>query len=490
MNRLTVLAFLLLAGSLLMPAVVSAVPDRFGTISNSFYISSYFTITTAMLKNPASNSAKTLLNGYSDLAKHRLSSYSALNGKSVQYGNAKISNVVQQACPAGTQLPAVYICHYISATIQLNYTNAQFSSSPLTGAVNYIQDAINTGGNLDCAFKAYNNQITSQSGGSCSGTSPNKSPTGAPASAPSMTVATLTNNFVVANNANIQTSTFNTPNTQAYRQLVAAYQSLIKKSLATFNPQGTLKYMGTATLGTVTSASCFNVGSSYKCNAVPAIHKLSYNAADFSTPPGNTFVSYVQNKINNGALECELHALYSGTPISVITGGGCKGSPTRAPVKSPTSPTPKSPTRSPASAPMTVATLTNNFVVANNANIQTSTFNTPNTQAYRQLVAAYQSLIKKSLATFNPQGTLKYMGTATLGTVTSASCFNVGSSYKCNAVPAIHKLSYNAADFSTPPGNAFVSYVQNKINNGALECELHALYSGTPISVITGGGCK
>jgi len=332
MNRLTVLAFLLLAGSLLMPAVVSAVPDRFGTISNSFYISSYFTITTDMLNTPSSIPAKTVLNGYSSVANSRLASYSALNGKSVQYGNAKISSVVKQACPAGTQLPAVYICHFITCSIQLNYTDAQFGTSPLTGASNYIQAAINTGGNLDCAFKAYNppTQITSQTGGTCPGKTPTAAPTSrAPTKAPTktpvfMTVATLTNNFVVANNANIPTSKFNTPTSQAYKQLVAAYESLVRKTLAIYNPSGTIKYLTPSSLGTATSAGCFNVGSSYTCNAVPAISKLSYNAASFSTPPGNAVVNLVQSKINKGDLECELKRLYPATPIIVITGGGCK----------------------------------------------------------------------------------------------------------------------------------------------------------------------
>jgi len=340
MNRFNFLSALLLTAASWIPAPVSAAPDTFGILTNNFFISS--PATTAQLKSPSSIAAQTVLKGYTTVAKRQLGSYSGFSGKSVQYGNYMISNVVQQSCPAGTPaLPSGYSCHYISCTVKLNYTSSQFSSPPGSGAVNYIQSAINTGGNLDCAFKAAtpSTLITSRTGGTCPGTtpaptprpptkapapsSPVRSPTPSPVSTP-MTVATLTNNWVVANNAGIQTSTFNTPTSQASKQLVAAFESLVKKTLASYNPTGSIKYLTPSTLGTVTTASCFTVDSTYKCNAVPGITKLSYNAASFSTPPGNAIVNLVQAKINNGDLQCELKRLFSGSPLRVITGGGCK----------------------------------------------------------------------------------------------------------------------------------------------------------------------
>jgi len=99
MNRFTFLSALLLTAASWMPALVSAVPDRFGTLSNTFYILHPASITTSQLTTTATTPSKTVLNGYSSVAKSRLASYSALTGKAVQYGNYKIVSVVQKACP-------------------------------------------------------------------------------------------------------------------------------------------------------------------------------------------------------------------------------------------------------------------------------------------------------------------------------------------------------------------------------------------------------
>lgn len=315
MNRFNFLSALLLTAASWMPALVSAVPDRFGTLSNTFYILHPASITTSQLTTTATTPSKTVLNGYSSVAKSRLASYSALTGKAVQYGNYKIVSVVQKACPVSVP-PTGYICHYITSTANLNYTSSQFSTSPVLGAATYIQSAINTGGNLDCAFKAYNpaTLISSRTGGTC----PGKSPTKAPTNAPSLTTATITNTFGVANKAGILTSTFNSPTSQAHSQLVAAYQSLVKKNLKiAFHNANTLTYLGTATLGTVKTITCVNLASTYKCNIVPAISRFNYNASNFDTPPAPAVANYIQMKINYGDLQKELNALYPGTPIII-----------------------------------------------------------------------------------------------------------------------------------------------------------------------------
>jgi hypothetical protein len=303
------------------------------------------------------------------------------------------------------------------------------------------------------------------------------------------------------------------------KQLLGSYTTIAKKIITAYDATvaGNL-VLGAVKLASATVQTCASGSPSGSvCLYVSATYSFTYSATDFPTKPGPIVVQQIQDQINAGNLDCELKKSYPRSILKVTTGGGCKTTTPTAPVRTPTAPvrtptapvrtptapvrTPTAPVRTPTApvrAPTTVtsppvfstlATVTNSFRTVNAGSISTTTLNTASSTANKQLLAAYDSLVKKRLNTFSSEGPLTYVGVKAVSAADDSSmCSVYASGSKCHYVSASFQFSYKASDFTTAPGSAVVNYVQDGINAGLLGCELKKLYPSSLMTVTTGAG--
>jgi hypothetical protein len=468
------------------------------TLTNNFNIINPGTITTSILRNTGSAPHKQLLASYTSLATESLNAYATSQGTSFKLGATRLASVSSITCPSSSA--AGSLCHSVSATYQLNYTVEAFPASPKpsTVAVNKIQDLINAG-KLDCKLTALYPRavLVVSTGGGCSGggtvTTPEYDATG-----------TLSTTFIIFNSAGLSAATLGQANNAQRLELVAAYNAVIQDVLkGTFAKGAVLD--GTPTIGTFKDSSCFGLTGGI-CHSVVGSINIKYaskngNLAQEASP-------ILTSAISAGLLICYHEKLYPNSVVTIISGNSCKAtpnpaitpSPARTPTRAPTVRTPtRTPTmRTPTMSPVmpvsttfnTLATLTNNFRTINPGSISKSVLMNASGASQKQLLAAYDALVKKRMATFQAQGPLNYLGVK-IGPIADDSCLSgAAAGSKCHAVTVTFQVSYIPTDFTVAPGSALVNWVQNAINAGELDCELKRLYPRTILSVTTGGTCK
>jgi hypothetical protein len=104
----------------------------------------------------------------------------------------------------------------------------------------------------------------------------------------------------------------------------------------------------------------------------------------------------------------------------------------------------------------------------------------PSSASAKQVLAAFDSLVKKRLPSFpTSQGPWIYGGAKLVGSAVDAP-WNSGTS---NLVA----VKYDATDLTAmSPGPAIVANIQESINTGPLECELKQLYPRALLTISTG----
>jgi hypothetical protein len=268
-------------------------------------------------------------------------------------------------------------------------------------------------------------------------------------------------------------------------------------------------------LSSATVKTCSSTAPSGSvCHAVTATYQYTYKTTDFSTKPETITAQKVQDQINAGNMACTLKRLYPNSLLKVTTGGGCKiATPTAmSPTKYPTGrapvpttptkkPTVKSPVRTPTNSPalrtptksptkssssVTTVTIKQTFRTTTNGTTTAATLNNPSSTDAKQLLAAFDALMKKRVAAFQGQGPVTYLGAKALSAKedTTYMC-NIPGNH-CQIVSATFDISYNPGDFYTAPDADITNSLQHNVNTGALGCTFKKLYPNS-LMVITSG---
>ena len=409
---------------------------------------------------------------------------SKINLPAANITNPDISGASSTACP-GSNNPVGVLCSTISVKFMLRYNSSAFPTPPGQGVADTVSAAVN-GGLLQCRLAQLSptSLIKIRTGGVCPETSlpPALAPTRAPTSRFS-SVATLSNNFFIFNNAGITAATLNTSGNLQSKKLARAYRSLLDKTISDIIAKGAILSQA-STFVTVADTPC-PAGLTGTCHIATAGFTLQYDPKDFpGEAPGNTAGTRMQASINAGNLICVHKSLFPNAPVVVRSGNKCPtDTPAPTPVPSPTA-VPTAPAFS------TSATITNTFRILHDGSVTIPILSNPNSQAAKDLLGAYTSLMTTSLNSFNPQAPVKYGGTKLGPSFSSVTCpTSSPAGSVCHSVTATFVLNYTASAFTTPPGAAAGQVVQDAINIGTLDCVLEKLFPASVMQVISGGGC-
>ena len=441
--------------------------NSFATLSNNFFIFNTAGITSATLNTSGNLQSRKLAKAYRSLLGKTISDIIA-KGAILSQASTYV-NVTDTTCPAGL----VGICQIATAGFILQYDPRDFpGEAPGNTAGTRMQVSINSG-NLICEHKLLspNSPIAVRSGNKCPtdtpAPTPVPSPTAVPTVPPFSTSATITNTFRILHDGSVTIPILSNPTSQAAKELLGAYTSLVTTSLNSFNSQAPVKYGGTKLGPSFSSIACPSSSPAGSvCHSVAATFVLSYTASEFTTAPGAAAGQVVQDAINKGTLDCVLETLSPASVMQVTSGGGCAAT-------------------NPPSFDSS-ATITNRFLISNTNNIMASTLQATNNPQKAELAAAYNALITATLASIFASGAVMD-GIGTINVFTSTSC---PSGTTCHLVDASFKLKYNAIKFPNGgAGTPALNLVQNAINAGSMICYHSKLYPNSLIKVTSGGLC-
>ena len=278
----------------------------YSTLTNNFEILNAGSVSVSILRNHSSTPAIQLLSAYNALAKERLAAFN-FNGKPVKYGNAKLGTISVTNCPSLSDPGSV--CHAVAATIQLNYTTADFSTKPYPAAVTAIQDAINANA-LDCKLRSLYpaTVLTVTTGGSCPG---------AYKAGYYDSWAWITNTFSVSTSTSVATI-----GTVQKTELANAYGTLIKNALtAPFFTKGA-KTQINATIDSISRRSSCSSGRI--CYSVTGFYQFKYYSENIPTSGvSGQALQLVNTAINAGKLICAHKLLSPNSVVKITTGTAC-----------------------------------------------------------------------------------------------------------------------------------------------------------------------